>query len=158
MAKFTLKKAVIKVTEDEGNFFEIRGLSPNDIAQMLMLHRPVMEQMFNQYAARNPETMTVDDVALAASEVAISMLEKAPALVAQMIVLAADDIDEYDEYVKLPVGVQIDAVVEIGRLTFEMAGGPKKLLGLVTSLMQAKARPVPNASLSTNGTGAFAGT
>lgn len=144
MAKFTLKKTVIKVTEDEGNSFEVRGLSPNDIAQLLMLHRPVMEQMFNRYAGGSADAMTAEDIAVAASEIAVGMLEQAPALVAHLIVLAADDVDNLKEYAQLSMGIQIDAVIEIGRLTFETAGGPKKLLDLVRSLMQAKTRSVPN--------------
>lgn len=145
MAKFTLKKAVIRVTEDEGNSFEVRGLSPNDITQLLMLHRPVMEQLFNQYAARDADSLTVEEIADSGAEIAMGMLEQAPALVAHVIALAADDVDAFDDYTVLPVGIQVDAISEIGRMTFETAGGAKKLLDLVRGLMQAKARSVKTA-------------
>lgn len=146
MAKFTLKKALIKVTEDEGNAFAVRGLSPNDIAQLLSLHKPVMEEVFNQYAVKaNLENMTEDGVATLAAEAAMSMVEQVPALVAHLICLAADDIDELEEYARLPIGVQLEAVTEIGRLTFEMAGGAKKLLDLVKPMLAAKARSVQSA-------------
>jgi len=153
MAKFTLKKVLIKVTEDEGNAFEVRGLSPNDISQLLMLHKPVMEQLFIKYAAQDPEKLNADDIAGSASEIAMSMLEQAPALVAHAIALAADDTDNFKEYTALPVGVQLGAIADIGRLTFETAGGSKKLLDLVKGLLLATTRSVPNPSLSTAGFG-----
>ena len=155
MAKFTLKKALIKVTEDEGNAFEVRGLAPKDISQLMSLHKPVMEEIFNQYAAKaNMGEMTEDGVATLAAEAAVNMVEQVPGLVAHLICLAADDTEELEEYARLPIGVQLEAVTEIGRLTFEMAGGAKKLLDLVKPMLVAKARSVPNVSPLTIGGGA----
>lgn len=143
MAKFTLKKSLIKVTDDEGNSFSVRGLSPNDIAQLLSLHKPVMEQLFKQYVDRDPEAITSDDIANTAADMAMAMLEQAPALVAHTIALAADNVEDYEEYVKLPIGLQVEALAEIGRLSFETAGGAKKFLDLVKGLT-AKARSNPS--------------
>lgn len=145
MAKFTLKRSTIKVTDDENNSFQVRGLSPNDIVQLLDIHRPIMEKMFEQFSGTNPELLMVEtkateDIAAAASHMAIGMIEQAPSLVAHVIALAADDVSSYDDYVLLPMGVQIDAIGEIGKLTFESAGGPKKLWDLAAGILQAKAR------------------
>ncbi len=78
MAKFTLKKLSVKVTEDEGNSFEVRGLSPNDLAQLLMLHNPIMEQLFNQYAMQEADDLNAEQLADAVSVIAVGVLEQAP--------------------------------------------------------------------------------
>lgn len=154
MAKFTLKKSLVKVTDKEGNAFEVRGLSPNDIKQLLDVHKPIMDQLFRRFADRDATALTSEEIADSASQVAMSMLEQAPALVAHLIALAADDTENFDDYTLLPVGVQVDAVTEIGRLTFETAGGSKKLLDLVKGLLLASPRSNPNPSPLMSGSGA----
>ncbi len=141
MAKFTLKKSLIKVTEEEGNSFEVRGLSFNDVTQLLSLHRPAMEGLFKQYIEQNPESFSIEDVSERATEVAAGMLGHAPALAAHVIALGADDVDSFDDYAMLPMGIQLDAISDIGALTLESAGGAKKFMALLASLITAKGEP-----------------
>lgn len=139
MAKFTLKKALIKVTDDEG--FEVRGLSLNDISQLISLNKSIMEELFLRYAGGNLEELSSEDIAGRSAEAAMGVLEQAPGMIAHLIALGAEDPEGFDDYVTLPVGVQLEAASEIGRLTFEMSGGSKKFLGLVQALMKGNARP-----------------
>ena len=128
MAKFTLKKTLVKVTEDEGNSFAIRGLSVKDIAQIMQLYASVFHGVVDKFSNGNPETMTPDDVAVAGSELAVLLVERSPELVAHIIALAADDLESSDEYARLPIGVQIEALSAIAIATVLSDGGGFEML------------------------------
>lgn len=129
MAKFTLKTAKVEVADNE--FLSVRGLSLNDITQLILLHREAIEGVFTSFSGRDPQSITEDD----AANVAMNMIESAPALVAHIIALAADDVDAYDDYVALPLGTSVEALEKIGGLTFANGGGPKKIMGLAMKLV-----------------------
>lgn len=135
MAKFTLRTAKVEIEGGVG--FDVRGLSPNDVVQLVSLHRPVLEGLFDRFSGRDAESITQEET----FEVAMNMAEQAPALVAHIIALAADDVASYEDYLDLPVGIQVDAIEKIGAITFASSGGPKKILGQVIKAMQARPSP-----------------
>ncbi|MDR3474323.1 MAG: hypothetical protein P4M09_21950 [Devosia sp.] len=138
MPKFTLKTYRIPTSDQE--FFEVRGLSFNDVTQLVMLHRETIERIFATFSGRDPNSISEAD----ASDVILSMIDSAPALVAHIVALGADDLANFDEYVKLPMGAQVEAIEKIGELTFATGGGPKKLFGLAMKLVgQGKTRMSP---------------
>lgn len=133
--KFALKTAKIEISGPE-NYVEVRGLSLNDVVQLVMLHREVIEELFNRFSGRDPDDITEAD----AAQTIMEMVEKAPGMVAHIIALAADALDQYDTVVQLPVGVQVTCLEKIGEFTFATGGGPKKLLGMALK-MAGNAKP-----------------
>jgi hypothetical protein len=67
-----------------------------------------------------------------------------PGLTAKVIAFAADEPGEAHKVVKLPVSVQLEAILAIGRLTFDGETSIKNfmsgLLTLVTSMRNAAAQ------------------
>lgn len=127
--KFALKTAKIEI-DGPDNYVEVRGLSLKDIVQLVELHRPVIEDLFNRFSGKTPEAITEAD----AAETIMEMLDKAPSLVAHIIALGADAAEQFDEIVNLPVGAQVTCLEKIGEFTFATGGGPKKLLGLALKM------------------------
>lgn len=110
----------------------VRGLALNDISYLIRDHLDQLNKLFDLYD--KPETR---ETALAESaKFALHIVKEAPELVAQMIVLASDEPQENIEIArKLPLPVQVEAVRAIIELTFEEAGGAKKFLDSVMSLV-----------------------
>lgn len=126
--KFTLKTETIK---DGDNEVVVRGLSLNDIVQLMVVNRDAVEAMFGEFAGRDPEQIKDTEI----TEVAMNLIETAPAMVAHIIALAADATDEFDNIMKLPVGMQMDALEKVGGLTFTSGGGAKKMLALAWKML-----------------------
>lgn len=132
MLNYTLKTD--KVMDGDEVIVTVRGLSPTDIVQLIQINRPAIEELFNRFSGREPETIDDADVA----EAGLSMIEAAPGLVAHIIALAADALDQFDQVLVLPVGVQVEALEKIGKLTFSAGGGPKKVMALAMKLFQSQ--------------------
>lgn len=141
MAKFSLKKSLIKVTEDVGNSFAIRGLSVNDVAQLLQLYGSDFHGVVGKFSNGDPEKMTPDEIAAAGSELAIVMIQRSPAFVSHLIAQAADDLESADEYARLPIGVQIEALSAIALETFGSSGGFEKFFALARGVMMRRGMP-----------------
>ena len=112
----------------DGSTFAVRGLSLEDITTLISKHGPVLEQFFRRYA---------DNQDANPMEVGMGLIEQAPALVAQIIAIAADEPDAADRVRKFPLTVQQDALEKLGKLTFDASGGPKKFVEAVIRLVQS---------------------
>lgn len=108
----------------------VRGLALADITVLVDGFRPQLEQVFKMVEG-NPD-LTLDDGAA----LAYSMIQSFPALVAHGIALAADEPDAADVVLKLPLDTQVDALDQIGRLTFAAGNGPKKVMETVVTVLK----------------------
>jgi hypothetical protein len=142
MANFAFARSTIKVSEHEGNSFAVRGLSMNDISRLATLHRPIVEDLLERYVGLDPEALTAEDISAGSAKVIVGLLEQVPAFLAHVIALGADDVEAFEEYSTLPMGVQLDALSEIGSLTVAGVGGQSKVRGLVANIAKSKSRPV----------------
>ena len=112
--------------------FKVRGLSLDDLTVLMRSHGADIESMIAIY-----DKGVRDDAAVAAmTQYAIALVKEAPGLVANAIALASDEPDEVDRARTLGIAQQIDAVKAIGKLTFEEAGGPKKLFESLIGLFR----------------------
>lgn len=127
--KYTLKTKPVMDGAEE--VLTVRGLSLNDIVQLLLINRDAMEGLFEQFSGRNPESINETEIVSAG----MGMVETAPGLVAHIVALAADATEHFDEIVNLPIGIQAAALEKIGELTFSAGGGPKKMLALAMKLV-----------------------
>jgi hypothetical protein len=132
MAKFTQKTMPVPVADNEA--FNVSGLSLTDIVQLVDVHRDALEEGFNRFSGRDPNSVTENE----AMAVVMDMLQKVPPLAAHIISISAKDIENYADYLDLPLGVQIDALQKIGELTFASGGGPKKIFDLAMKAARAR--------------------
>lgn len=101
--------------------FNVRGLTPADITQLVRVHYEAASKAFDRFAGRDPNSLSLDD----AGAMATDLFTEAPALVAHAIALAADEPDQFDKAMMLPLDVQVIAIEQIAILTFRAEGGVK---------------------------------
>lgn len=143
--KYTLKTATIKDGEQE--IATVRGLSLNDIVQLLLINREAAGALFDELNGRDPEELTPSDITAVGSQ----LIESFPGFVAQIIAIAADAYEEegsdespIETILTMPVGVQIAALEKIGELTF-VGSSPKKLIALALKMAQQKGQSMSTA-------------
>ena len=73
----------------------------------------------------------------ALKDVILDGIEKAPAIFAEVIARAADEPDLAPQARLLPLGVQVEAIGEIVRLTLKAEGGVEKFSETVTKLARS---------------------
>lgn len=113
-----------------GNSFTVRGLSVDDITQLVNAHRPALEAIFNKFEEQGDLSLEMT------ATIVEGMISSFPGFVAQAIALAADEPGEGAKVRKLPVSIQVEAVERIGRLTFISEGGLKNVLATVVKIIQ----------------------
>jgi hypothetical protein len=113
-----------------GQSFAVKGLALTQITVLIREHFPDLDAilMLFQEAGETPTVSSLQTVIL-------SIVSQAPGLAANLIALAAGEGDARQAE-KLPLGVQIKALQEIGELTFTEVGSVGKLLGAIAALMK----------------------
>lgn len=137
LSAFTPKTEKVLLPDGE---FVVRGLSLEDITVLLRHHYEPIRSLFDKYVAEAAATAV--DQAVADGEmglgsipdVVLEGLEKAPGLIGDVIARAADETENPHLARLLPVGVQIDAIEKVIRLTLEAEGGMEKLVETVSRL------------------------
>lgn len=109
--------------------FSVRGLSLSDLAVLIRTHLPDLEGLFEVFQKGGG----LDDVDVLS--LATSLAAEAPGFTANVIALAAGEVDATNSAAALPFPVQVEALVAIGDLTFKEVGGVKKSLEMVTTLL-----------------------
>jgi hypothetical protein len=120
-----------EVTFPNGKSFSVRGISMLDVNKLIREHGPEIQVFFAKYAGADNGSPST-----AVAEVGLSLLDSAPSLAAKIIAHAADDPDQAEKVQKFPLGIQMDALEKIAKLTFEAGGGAKKFGEAVVRLLQ----------------------
>jgi hypothetical protein len=113
------------------NTMVVRGISLTDLAVLIREHMPDMEAVFELF--KSVDTMKVEDL----QQLILTVVTQAPGLAANVIALAAGEGDASDAE-KLPMPVQVAALLEIGSLTFTEVGGVGKFTEMVAALLKTK--------------------
>lgn len=116
-----------EITLPGGVKFAVRGLSLEDVTLLLSSHGPAMEDFFRRYSG---------DVQANAMQVGMSLVAQAPALVAHIIAIAADEPEMADRVRKFPLTMQQATLEKIAKLTFDASGGPGKFIEAVIRLVK----------------------
>ena len=121
--------------------FSVAGLSLEHFALLLTTHLSDLEEIFDLIiSGMSGQEIDLDS----AKEIAVKFCAESPELVAHIVALAADGVDEKTGRVradsliaaaKLPLALQIDILVAVGELTFSEVGGVKKCLELLTGML-----------------------
>lgn len=122
--------------EFKGGSFSVKGLSLDDVTVLMRHYLDDLDEILAIYARDVDPQKTV----AATAQYAVALVREAPALVAHVIALAAEEPDRIEQARRLPIPVQVEALKEIGRLTFEEAGGAKKFFESLAELAM-KVRP-----------------
>ena len=112
-----------------GSTFAVRGISSQDVAVLISQHASAMETFFARFQSGAAQTQS--DL-----ETGMSLIIEAPALMAKVIALAADEPSMESVVARLPVGVQLDALQKIAKISFEASGGPGEFVDAVVRLVK----------------------
>lgn len=121
-----------------GGEFTVRGLSLQDLTVLLRTHYATANALFDRYigesamaaaTAKSPEIATGDP-----REVVLEALEVAPGMISDVVARAADEPDKAALVARLPLGVQVEAIEAVVRLTLEAEGGLEKFVETVLRL------------------------
>ena len=143
---YTLKRA--SVMDGDEQIATVRGLSLNDITELMSVNVESLEALFAQFKDRTAETIEVDEI----TTIGVGLIKSMPVLMAQIIAAGADAYEGYDPaavdldgdplpnpmdiITAMPMGIQLACLEKIGELTFAAGGGPKKVFALVLKAMQ----------------------
>ncbi len=138
--------------------FNVEGLSLDTLAILVRTHLPDFDAVFGIITAGEHAS---ESFVLHLQRISQAMMLQCPGLVANIIAVASGE-ELTEELIttarRLPFPIQVDALMQIGSLTFEEAGGVKKaaesLMFLLTRLrtkpLQKEAdQPTPTSSAST---------
>lgn len=114
----------------KGGSFVVTALSFNTLSVLIKTHLAEMEEIFDVVA---PDLDT--DSPINAEALARKLVTEAPGLAANIIALAAGEPDYAGNAARLPFPVQMDTLIEIGRMTFEEVGGIKKTMTMILTML-----------------------
>lgn len=128
-----LKIPEVVITTPGGNF-AVRGLCLDDVAYLIGRHGEQIQQLLAQFQADKHSELSSEAI----SAFAAPLLKQAPRIAAEVIACATGEVDEESVTVAqgLPFPIQIEAIQAVAKLTFEVAGGPKKLVESVIQIAQ----------------------
>lgn len=115
----------------KGGSFSVRGLALDDVTGLMKSFGSDLESMIGIYinGVNNDQSVAM------MAQYAIALAKEAPGFVANVIARASDEPDAVDNARGLSMPTQVAALKEIGRLTFEEAGGPKKFFESLSGLL-----------------------
>lgn len=123
--------------------FNVEGLSLDTLAVLVKTHMPDFDAIMDIVTKGERVTETFLDQLQRVSQ---SIVVQAPGLAANIIAVASTE-ELTEELIatarRLPFPVQVDALMQIGALTFEEVGGVKKAMeSLMALLMRLRTKPM----------------
>lgn len=127
LADFVLP--TLEVPLPDGSSFAVRGIAAQDVAILIAAHASTMETFFARFQSGEAQGQT--DLAMG-----MSLITEAPALMSKIIALAADEPGMESVVGKLPIGIQLDALQKIAKISFEASGGVGNFADAVARLVK----------------------
>lgn len=118
----------------KGGSFSVRGLTLDDISRLIAVHYDDLGRLVELYEEFSQQTFQ----RLSTDQFVLKLTKDAPALVGSIITLAADEADDPQAEAaarQLPFPTLVEALLAVGKLTFEEAGGWKRFLETCGSLL-----------------------
>lgn len=116
--------------------FTVRGISFYDLSLLINDNRADLDRLVDLFAGLKANVEM--------DQFGVQLIREMPALVARVIACAADEPEAAGKILKFPLPVQLAAVMAVGRLTFEEAGGVKKFAEQLASLLESVNQAVPD--------------
>lgn len=114
--------------EIAGEKIVVRGLGLDSIIHLICIQGAPL-----QAAYQKAEAGQLDVTAVA--EIAATLMSESPVLVAHIIACGAGEPEEWAKVMAIPFAEQLELLEAIGRLTFALEGGPKKVFETVVRVM-----------------------
>lgn len=122
----------------------VRGLNLEDVAILVRAHLEDLQRIFALAKTINVDFMT----RMAGDDFVMQLITEAPIVAGNIIALASDEIDAGKFARKLPMGLQVQVLFEVMRMTFEDVGGPKAFVVLVANMVNQQ-KQLPAGTLAT---------
>lgn len=140
LANFKPESRVVKGKNYE---LTVRGLCLEDLSGLLRTHMADLEHVFDLYEKQGADSLST----VALGKFVLALVKDAPGLVAHAIALACDEPQFVENAAKLPFMAQVNALKDIGALTFEEVGGVKKFVENLSQLVDGL-RPAESQQLA----------
>jgi hypothetical protein len=136
LADFEIASRKVTVPNPNGEPLElvVSGLSFDEIVGLVSAYGDELQAVYQE--ASTGETDVADVASLF-----WSMFNKAPEVVALIIALGINELDQVEKVGRLPLSVQLELLEAVGELTFISEGGPGKVLEIVTRMVQGMTNP-----------------
>lgn len=139
-----------------GGSFAVRAINLRDVSILVDIHQASIDQIVSSVrsarflaAFDKDDTAAVDTAGLSVGEnlleIIMEIIRESPVLVANIISMCADEPDETDKAMSLPISVQMEALQSIADLTFTDAAAVKKFQAGVVSLIRGMLPPMTEA-------------
>lgn len=117
-----------------GGSFAVRGLSTADIEYCVRTFGQDLNRLWKRFVNGADKNVELTTVGL--QSIFGQIVKECPALVAGVLGLAADaDEEDMKVLVRLPITVQVAALMQVATLTISVEGDPKKAIGTVISAL-----------------------
>lgn len=124
------------VSVGTGGQFDVRGLSTADIEFCVRTYGPEVRKLWDQFVTgeRKPQEALTE---AGFTSMFTQIVQEAPALVNGVICLAADaaNDEERSTVARLPITVQVDALMKIATQTLSVEGDAGKAIGAVVAAL-----------------------
>lgn len=141
LADYTPKKEAVAIPGNEG--FEVRGISLPDVQLLIDAHEYLISSIVEKVRNRQ-ELIGSDDPVMvneAMTDLMSELIRESPLLVGNIISICSDEPNTFDQAMKLPITVQLDAMTKIAKLTFTDLASVKKLAADVMNLIRGIVPP-----------------
>lgn len=119
-----------------GTTISVRGLNFADLSSLIQEHREDLDALINKASERQEEAENAENPQ-SDQQLVFELIKEVPELAAKVIAHASGEPDKWEHAYRLGFPSQLDLLMAIGQMTFQEAGGVKKFLSDVLSLMQA---------------------
>lgn len=145
LKSYTTPRTTIQL--DPSNSIAVRGLNLEDISFLVQVHKGDVDAVVEAFKGRVGTDATPDGVTKAVQEqgeaMLLNLLQQFPLLAANVIAVAADEVDAWENAGALPLPKQVEAIFAIAKLTFEDVDGFKKFVGNVLAVVQSVGKQKP---------------
>lgn len=139
------------------NNMAVRGLNLEDISFLVQVHKNDVDSVVSLFQGKIGKDKTPEGVAKVVqkngSELIVELIQRFPLLIANVICVAADEPEQWENASKLPMPVQVEAVLAIATHTFNDVDGFKKFVGNVGAVLQSVAKQNPQTKAAKKSTG-----
>lgn len=130
LKNLVIPEVAIKVPSNED--LVVRGLGIDSVMFLVRHHRETLELLFGNFQRGE---VTAEN----AEQLAVEMISSSGVMCAMIIACGAGEPDSWQIAMQLPISIQVEALLQIGVLTFAADGGVEKFMQTVLSVMSGVA-------------------
>ena len=132
LSNLVLPKETVLVGEGS---FDVMGLSLTDLSVLVNECFEDLATLFNLYEDFEAGSPEGSDEGLIDQQFIVSAMGRVPKLFARGIALASKEPGEWEKVLSLPFPAQVEAVMAVGRLTFQGDDAVKKFMERLISIL-----------------------